>query len=126
MKHAGPYIDLNMSRIHDGATEVPAAFRLGEWSVDQMLNRVSRDGRSIQLRPRAMDVLTVLAAAAGRRGWRRHRLVAGRGRRRTALVRGRELGFAARGFGCAGDVGRGRRCGVGSSACMASCHSGRR
>jgi DNA-binding winged helix-turn-helix (wHTH) protein/WD40 repeat protein len=50
-----------MPSVHDGATEVPAAFRLGEWSVEPMLNRISRDGRSTQLRPRAMDVLVFLA-----------------------------------------------------------------
>ena len=50
-----------MPRIDDGATEVPAAFRLGEWTVDPMLNRISRDGHTTQLRPRAMDVLVFLA-----------------------------------------------------------------
>ena len=54
-----------MLEVHDGAIEVPAAFRLGEWSVDPMLNRISRDGHSIQLRPRAMDVLVFLARQPG-------------------------------------------------------------
>ena len=54
-----------MLEVHDGAIEVPVAFRLGEWSVDPMLNRISRDGHSIQLRPRAMDVLVFLARQPG-------------------------------------------------------------
>jgi len=42
------------------------SFHLGNWRVDPTLDRISRDGREVRLRPRAMDVLTVLALAAGK------------------------------------------------------------
>jgi len=49
-----------------GTTETPRqSFRLGDWLVEPSLDRISRDGRIVQLRPRAMDVLGALAAAAG-------------------------------------------------------------
>ena len=41
-------------------------FHLGSWMVEPTLDRISQDGREVRLRPRAMDVLTVLALAAGR------------------------------------------------------------
>lgn len=41
------------------------SFHLGDWLVEPTLDRISRDGQAIQLRPRAMDVLAALAAAAG-------------------------------------------------------------
>ena len=43
----------------------PQSFHLGDWLVEPSLDRISRDGRVVQLRPRAMDVLGALAAAAG-------------------------------------------------------------
>ena len=42
------------------------SFRLGEWVVEPTLDRITLDGREVRLRPRAMDVLTVLALAAGK------------------------------------------------------------
>lgn len=49
-----------------GATTVPSRdFLLGEWLVQPSLNRLSRDGRSAQLRPKVMDVLQALAAKPG-------------------------------------------------------------
>ena len=42
------------------------AFHLGDWTVEPTLDRISRDGREVRLRPRAMDVLTFLALAAGK------------------------------------------------------------
>jgi len=41
------------------------AFRLGAWLVEPTLDRISRDGRVVRLRPRAMDVLACLALEAG-------------------------------------------------------------
>jgi DNA-binding winged helix-turn-helix (wHTH) protein len=42
------------------------SFHLGDWMVEPTLDRISRDGREVRLRPRAMDVLTVLALASGK------------------------------------------------------------
>ena len=41
-------------------------FHLGNWMVEPTLDRISHDGREVRLRPRAMDVLTVLSLAAGK------------------------------------------------------------
>ena len=41
------------------------AFYLGEWTVEPTLDRITRDGQTVRLRPRAMDVLTALAMASG-------------------------------------------------------------
>ncbi len=41
------------------------SFHLGDWLVEPTLDRISRDGTVLQLRPRAMDVLAALTAAAG-------------------------------------------------------------
>lgn len=54
-----------MHRHQDGAAAARQAFRLGAWLVEPMLDRITRDGRELRLRPRAMDVLVHLAAAAG-------------------------------------------------------------
>ena len=40
-------------------------FHLGEWLVEPTLDRISRDGQIVRLRPRAMDVLICLAIEAG-------------------------------------------------------------
>ena len=40
-------------------------FKLGPWLVDLGLNTVSRNGTSIRLAPKAMDVLLCLAQHAG-------------------------------------------------------------
>jgi DNA-binding winged helix-turn-helix (wHTH) protein len=40
-------------------------FRLGEWLVEPSLNRLSRSGETVQLRPKLMDVLAFLANRAG-------------------------------------------------------------
>jgi len=42
------------------------SFHLGNWRVEPTLDRISQDGRLVRLRPRAMDVLTTLALAAGK------------------------------------------------------------
>lgn len=39
---------------------------LGGWLVEPMFDRISREDRAVRLRPRAMDVLACLAAAAGK------------------------------------------------------------
>jgi DNA-binding winged helix-turn-helix (wHTH) protein len=41
-------------------------FHLGSWMVEPTLDRITCDGREVRLRPRAMDVLTVLAISAGK------------------------------------------------------------
>jgi DNA-binding winged helix-turn-helix (wHTH) protein len=41
-------------------------FHLGEWLVEPTLDRISRDGEIVRLRPRAMDVLICLALEAGK------------------------------------------------------------
>ena len=41
-------------------------FHLGEWLVEPTLDRISRNGQIVRLRPRAMDVLTCLAIEAGK------------------------------------------------------------
>jgi DNA-binding winged helix-turn-helix (wHTH) protein len=46
---------------HEECERLP--FRLGEWTVEPMLDRITRDGETIQLRPRAMDVLVCLAVS---------------------------------------------------------------
>jgi len=40
-------------------------FQLGDWLVEPMLDRISRGEEIVQLRPRAMDVLTCLALQVG-------------------------------------------------------------
>ena len=42
------------------------SFHLGDWLVEPTLDRISRDGHIVQLRPRAMDVLACLAIAGGK------------------------------------------------------------
>ena len=54
-----------MPRAQDGAATPRQAFRLGAWLVEPTLDRISRDGRVVRLRPRAMDVLACLALQAG-------------------------------------------------------------
>ena len=44
----------------------PRDFRIGEWLVQPSLNRVSREGQSLQLEPRTMDTLAYLAHHVGR------------------------------------------------------------
>ena len=41
-------------------------FHLGDWLVEPTLDRISRDGRHVRLRPRAMDVLICLSLEAGK------------------------------------------------------------
>jgi len=41
-------------------------FHLGGWLVEPTLDRISRDGQIVRLRPRAMDVLICLALEAGK------------------------------------------------------------
>lgn len=41
-------------------------FSVGGWTVEPTLARISRDGREVHLRPRAMEVLVRLAMTAGR------------------------------------------------------------
>ena len=41
-------------------------FHLGDWLVEPTLDRISRDGHIVRLRPRAMDVLICLAIEAGK------------------------------------------------------------
>ena len=61
-----------MPQVPDAAPGLPPAFQLGEWWVDPMLNRISRDGHNVQLRPRAMDVLVCLATSNGEVATKQH------------------------------------------------------
>jgi len=49
-----------------GDDERRTDFRLGEWRVEPSLNRLSLEGKSIQLEPKIMDVLAFLAERAGK------------------------------------------------------------
>jgi DNA-binding winged helix-turn-helix (wHTH) protein len=40
-------------------------FRLGKWLVEPSLNKLSRNGKTVQLRPKLMDVLAYLASRPG-------------------------------------------------------------
>ncbi len=64
---------------HDGTGEAPSqagasgaggeatpGFRLGEWVVEPSLDRLSRDGFTVRVEPKVMDVLAELAAHPGR------------------------------------------------------------
>ena len=53
-----------------GAPREP--FRLGDWTVEPELGRISREGEVVQLRPRAMDVLVCLAELEGRLASKQH------------------------------------------------------
>jgi DNA-binding winged helix-turn-helix (wHTH) protein len=55
-----------MRRPQDGAAAPRRAFRFGAWLVEPSLDRISRGGLEVRLRPRAMDVLVHLAVAAGK------------------------------------------------------------
>jgi DNA-binding winged helix-turn-helix (wHTH) protein/tetratricopeptide (TPR) repeat protein len=46
--------------------EFAADFRVGDWLVEPSIDRVSRNGTTLRLRPQLMDLLVVLAQHAGR------------------------------------------------------------
>ncbi|MGD8440349.1 MAG: transcriptional regulator, partial [Holophagae bacterium] len=54
-----------MSRQVEKAQKIEAQFRVGEWLVEPSLNRVARDGVTVQLELKAMDVLLGLAEHSG-------------------------------------------------------------
>ncbi len=47
-------------------------FHLGDWLVEPTLDRISRNGQIVRLRPRAMDVLACLALEAGKLASKQH------------------------------------------------------
>ena len=55
-----------MRHLQNGVAAPRQAFRLGDWLVEPTLDRISQDGQTVRLRPRAMDVLACLALAAGK------------------------------------------------------------
>jgi DNA-binding winged helix-turn-helix (wHTH) protein len=55
-----------MQQSQERAAARRQAFRLGAWLVEPSLDRISRDGEAVRLRPRAMDVLILLAGMAGK------------------------------------------------------------
>ena len=59
------YTDHTMSTQVESAQNIEAQFRIADWLVEPSLNRISRDGASIQLELKAMDVLLCLADHAG-------------------------------------------------------------
>ena len=48
-----------------GTVQAPQTVRIGEWLVEPSLNRLSRGETVVQLRPKAMDVLALLASRPG-------------------------------------------------------------
>jgi serine/threonine-protein kinase len=54
-----------MPRADNAEAETAVAFRLGEWTVEPSLNRLTRGENSVQLEPKAMDVLVFLARHPG-------------------------------------------------------------
>lgn len=59
-----------MTNLRDEGTSEP--FRLGDWTIEPELGRISRGGEVVQLRPRAMDVLVCLAELEGRLASKQH------------------------------------------------------
>jgi len=59
------YIDLKVTPTTELDDLADAPFRLGEWLVEPRLNRLTRDGESIQIELKMMDVLVCLAGHAG-------------------------------------------------------------
>ena len=49
----------------DGDQSLRGEFRLGGWCVQPALCRLSRDGRTVQVRPKVMDLLVFLSRAPG-------------------------------------------------------------
>ena len=62
---ARAYTHRGMSNRTQRVSELGARFRLGDWLVEPSLNRISRDGVTVQLESKAMDVLVYLAGRAG-------------------------------------------------------------
>jgi serine/threonine-protein kinase len=54
-----------MSQTDDADSAPSGSFRLGEWTVEPSLNRISRGADSVQLEPRLMDLLVFLARHPG-------------------------------------------------------------
>src|SRR5512143_3887054 len=54
-----------MARSERESAAASGSLELGEWLVQPDQNRISRDGESVQLEPRLMDVLVFLAGRAG-------------------------------------------------------------
>lgn len=63
--HFVTYTDLNVTLEVDTPAVAERPFRLGEWLVEPRLNRLTRDGESIQIELKMMDVLVCLARCAG-------------------------------------------------------------
>ena len=59
------YTRHRMSTQIESTQKIEAQFRVGEWLVEPSLNRVARDGASVQLELKAMDVLLCLAGRPG-------------------------------------------------------------
>jgi DNA-binding winged helix-turn-helix (wHTH) protein len=55
-----------MRQARDVAGARRSPFQLGDWLVEPMLDRISRNDQIVRLRPRAMDVLICLALDAGK------------------------------------------------------------
>jgi len=54
-----------MPELQNRAVASRRSFKLGDWLVEPMLDRMSRGEQIVRLRPRAMDVLACLALQAG-------------------------------------------------------------
>ena len=62
---SGPYIYSKVPELIDNVLAEGVPFHLGEWLVEPALNRLSGAGTTVQLEPRAVDVLVCLARRAG-------------------------------------------------------------
>jgi DNA-binding winged helix-turn-helix (wHTH) protein len=55
-----------MHTVHTEHLEFAADFRVGDWLVEPSLDRLSRNGTALRLRPQLIDLLVLLAQYAGR------------------------------------------------------------
>ena len=51
--------------VSEAEHRIATPFRLGEWTVEPALNRITREGEVVRLEPRAMEVLVCLAGRPG-------------------------------------------------------------
>jgi DNA-binding winged helix-turn-helix (wHTH) protein len=54
-------VQVSPARLHVRRAE----FQVADWTIERALNRVSRAGKSVHLRPKLMDVLVFLSGRSG-------------------------------------------------------------
>jgi transcriptional activator of cad operon len=55
-----------LARSEDAGQAAPSRIQVGDWWVDPAANELGRNGQSIRIEPKAMQLLAVLAAQASR------------------------------------------------------------